>query len=93
MPCEFNFLLKSLYSLAYSYVVISRSSLRHTFTPRQISICYQALRLPIFLSGEVSEGLFMQPPCGEWLLTDFCKERDESALPIFENEEKVVLRR
>jgi hypothetical protein len=32
----------------------------------------------------------MQPPCGEWLLSDFCKERDESALPIFKNEEKVV---
>ena len=27
----------------------------------------------------------MQPPCVDWLLSDFCKERDESALPIFEN--------
>jgi hypothetical protein len=30
----------------------------------------------------------MEPPCVEWLLSDFCKERDESALPIFENAEK-----
>ena len=26
----------------------------------------------------------------EWLLSDFCEERDESALPIFKNMEKIV---
>lgn len=31
----------------------------------------------------------MQRPCVEWLLSNFCKKLDESALPIFENEEKV----
>ncbi|KFZ14240.1 hypothetical protein V501_03341 [Pseudogymnoascus sp. VKM F-4519 (FW-2642)] len=32
----------------------------------------------------------MQPPCDEWLLSDFCKNRDESALPIFNDGEIVV---
>lgn len=32
----------------------------------------------------------MQSPCVEWLSSDFCKERDKSALPIFENTIKVV---
>ena len=32
----------------------------------------------------------MQPLCAEWQLSDFCKERDQSALPVFADEEKVV---
>jgi hypothetical protein len=33
----------------------------------------------------------MQPPCVERLLSDFCKERDQSALPIFDNGEKNIV--
>jgi hypothetical protein len=32
----------------------------------------------------------MKPPCVEWLLYDFCKKRDESALLIFENVKEIV---
>ena len=33
----------------------------------------------------------MQPLCAEWQLSDFCRERDQSSLPIFDNEEKVIV--
>jgi hypothetical protein len=32
----------------------------------------------------------MQSPCVEWQLSDFCKERDQSGLPVFADEVKVV---